>query len=139
MRPSARSRSLLRGAWIATALSALVLSGCGGWRQKQYDGPRRSAAELALVRVERPAVLLLVDQFDAFGTEFEILPGTHRLTVAYQMVYGNVRQLSRNNFTILFKAEAGRVHLLRAQPSEDKWMCALFDESGTHAIAVPEK
>lgn len=100
------------------ALAALLLAACGGAPVKQYPGERRPASEVATIVTERATTqIMVIDGARTSGyyrRQYEVLPGTHRLSVAYESSV----VISGRRLVVEFDAGAGKTYTIRMLEGE---------------------
>ena len=115
---------------------ALLLGGCGGVVQT-YDGPKRNANEMAILKTgvgELTFHTVWVDRVDEATlvraySEVEVAPGRHSLRV---QLSGGIVKASTN---ISFEARAGRVYRLQGTIGRGGAIAWIEDERTGEIVA----
>jgi hypothetical protein len=112
--PNRSKRTLCR----CLALPALLSAACASLPVQQYAGPRRPASEVATVVTERATTqLMVIDGARTSGyyhREYEVLPGPHKLSVAFESSV----VISGRRLVLEFEAEAGKTYAVRMLEGE---------------------
>jgi hypothetical protein len=83
-----RAAFLMSFSPIVGVTGACGLVACAHSPQPQlYAGPRLSPTQVARITKDDYARILKVDEQDVYGSEFEVLPGCHTVSVAYAVTF----------------------------------------------------
>lgn len=127
---------------IVSVLFAFALSACST-TTAMYDGPKRSADELALIK-SRHTYVISVDGREIQGyvggneAKFQVAPGRHALVVGLNDGTGYVRRFTKEGKQVSFIAVAGNSYVtVPVYGRHDTWKVDVINEATDRAVTLP--
>jgi hypothetical protein len=124
-----------------TFLILFLVSGCATQVNRQYEGPVRSEAEIAVLEHPDPLhSFFILERVDGkwrgagLFDRYELLPGEHSITCS---LHSPMR--SSKYITVYFKAEAGKKYVAEAINGGSWWSMQIRDKITNQAVSYSKK
>jgi len=126
------------------ALLAIAVSACTSVRQ--YEGPVRSASEIAVLTKRKGSGAVINDidgKFRGIGDldRHEFLPGSHTLLIHFMSAATGTMRYSPEPQRLTFDAKPGGTYILitRTDPGERQWTAWIEDTSTNQVVSKTER
>jgi len=131
-------KMFVRWAILGLCVVMVTIVSCGGGKTLVfYDGEQRPQHEVAIIDVSNPRVYVMgIDTLDrkyqALSAKFiEVLPGKHKLKVAYKSWKGR----AASPIELEFQAKAGHNYIVKAAAGFRQWSAWIEDKSNGTVVA----